>query len=128
MSEARDRAQWVEDYNQREVQFVGRVIVGLNGTGVIALLAFLGQIWENMPHARRIIIISIAGMIMGLMAITLSTLLRLRSMDRGNRRRPKSRLDRVFARHQVYIGLRVLSFLLFVASVLYLLANLFFLA
>ena len=128
MNQVTDKEAWGQDYNQREVKMAVSTIVALNGAGTVALMAFLGQIWNPIPDLRKIILVSMAGMTLGLVVITLSILSRLRSMDRAIRDKPKNALQRLVCTFPVYSGLRSISFLLFVASVLYLFVKLYALA
>ena len=114
----------VEEYNQREVHFAVRSLFAINGTGLIALLAFLGQIWNSHPQLRGTILDAMGGMLLGIILAMLSTLTRLRSMDRALKGKPKPWFLRAFLTRRFYSSVRVLSFLSFVAAVGYLILSL----
>lgn len=121
--------QWATEYDQKEVQFTVRILLGLNGAGVIALLTFLGQTWKNSPELRTIILCSIGIMIFGLVCTTLSSILHLRAMHWYlSEKYPKKGWRRIVFHHRVYIGLRSLSFILFLISTVNLIVRLYVIA
>jgi len=126
MKNTTDNKIRIHEYDQREVQFTVRLLLVLNGGGIVALFGFLGQTWNTIPNIRRSILISIALMVIGLVFITLSSIIRLRSMHwHLMGKYPKNRLLRIFYHHILYIHLRTLSFLLFCSAVFYLIIKIY---
>jgi len=115
-NEEQEEIREVERINQPAEQFVDRTLQTINGGGTITLVAFMGQTWANNLDVRAIILASITIMALGLASITLSSMLRLRSMDRVLKQRPKQSLQKYIYRYQVYIALRWVSFTLFLVS------------
>ncbi len=106
-----------DEYERVEVQFVVRGLQLLDGGGIIALLAFLGQTWDNGAGFRLIILISMALMGIALACVQLSTTIHLRAMywDRHGIKR-QGWWNKTFFDAKVDTGLRSVSFILFMVS------------
>ena len=114
------------EYDQREVQFTMRSLQLLHGGGIVALLAFLGQIWNSLPSIRMAILTTMAIMVVGLACITLSSIIRLRAMHwMLHKKYPKDKFRRTLYNAQVYIWLRSISLVLFLVATGLLVLNLF---
>jgi len=114
------------EYDRIEVQFVVRGLQLMNGGGIIALLAFLAQMWEKSEELKSVILLSMVLMGAGLACIQLSATIRLRSThwDRHNKKRDRW-WKKWFFHHYVYINLRTVSFILFLASGAWLIRSLY---
>ena len=118
----------VEQCNERQVSLAINTLQALNGAGLIALLAFLGHTWTPLPDFRRVILVAMAGMSLGLSAGTLSVLLRLRAIDRHIKSKtPQNKVWRLVFHWRLYSSLRVIAFVCFLLSISYLVVRLYYL-
>jgi len=93
---------------------------------MIALLAFLSQIWNRNDELKSVVLLSIALMGVGLVCAQLSATIRLRvTYYRLEGKSIKGWWNRLVFRDKYYIYLRSASFVLFIASGAWLIIRLY---